>query len=329
MAGDRTSQNSYAARRDCRGYPLRRVRRSRFSLMAFGAALAGALLTVATCSTVTDIGTSIGQATGHIDRGQAEALRRAARDVERSYEDITPEQEYYIGRSVAAVILADYETYDDPDANAYLNRIGQALALASERPELFGGYRFQILDSDEINGFATPSGLVFVTRGLLRLADSEDGVAAILAHEIQHVVHQHGLQSIRTSRITTALTSAAIAGAQFATRDEVRRLTDVFDDSINDVAQTLTTTGYSRSSEDEADRGAVHLLKRVGYDPGALVRVLERMNEQWESGGPGFLQTHPSPESRIEVAREEIDSSYRPTSISTRQERYERHLGAI
>ncbi|MFP4705667.1 MAG: M48 family metalloprotease [Spirochaetaceae bacterium] len=326
MTGDISVENH----RSMRGS---RLSRSGLSSAVRGAALAAVLaavlLTSAACSTITEVGTSVGEATGHIDREQGEALRRASRDVERSYEDITPEQEYYIGRSVAAIVLDDYETYDDPEANAYLNRIGQALGLASQRPELFGGYRFQILDSQEINGLATPSGLIFVTRGLLRLADSEDGVAAILAHEIQHIVHQHGLQSIRTSRITTALTSTAIAGAQFATTDEVRKLTNVFDDSVNDVAQTLTTSGYSRSSEVEADSDAVGLLMRVGYDPVGLIRVLERMNEQWESGGPGFLQTHPPPESRIEVVREAIDPDYEPTAAGPRQERYERYLGEI
>ncbi|MFO8064914.1 MAG: M48 family metalloprotease [Spirochaetia bacterium] len=288
-----------------------------------------AIVSIAACSTVAEIGATAGQATGHLDEGQADAVRQSAEDIERSYEDITPEQEYYIGRSVAAVILEDYDTYDDPEANAYLNRMGQALALTSDRPELFGDYRFQILDSDEINGFATPSGLVFVTRGLLRLAESEDGVASILAHEIQHIVHQHGLQSIRTSRITTALTSTAIAGAQFASQDELRKLTNVFDDTIDDVAQTLTTSGYSRSSEDEADRGAVQLMRRVGYDPQALVGVLEQMDAQWEEGGPGFLQTHPSPQSRIEVIQEETDPDYEPTPPDARDERYARYLGGI
>ena len=88
------------------------------------------------------------------------------------------------------------------------------LSKTSDLPETFGGYHFLILDSDEINAFAAPGGFIFVTRGLLRCCKHEDAAAAVLAHEIGHVELRHGLQAIKKSRITTALTTLGIAGVK-------------------------------------------------------------------------------------------------------------------
>ena len=279
---------------------------------------------------IAGVGAGLAVATGHMSEGQAGAVTRAAEAVAHSFEDITPEQEYYIGRAVGAVIISKYPIYHDPAATEYLNILGQGLAYASDRPELFGGYRFAILDADEVNAFATPSGLILLSRGMLRLVRSEDDLAAVIAHEIGHIQHQHGLKAIRTARITSALTSTAIAGAQFATSEEVAELTLVFEDSINDITSTLVNSGYSRSAEREADQAAVEIMTRVGYDPNALVRVLERMGETWDPDGPGFAQTHPSPSDRIDIVRGAI-GSYRHTPVATniRRRRFDAALGSM
>ncbi|TVQ24071.1 MAG: peptidase M48 [Spirochaetaceae bacterium] len=302
---------------------------SRIMQTVFASVLVGVLaITCSSLGAISSVGATIGVATGVIDERQAEGIRRTGELAERSFEEFTPEQEYYLGRAVSARIVAEYDLYEDEEANAYINNIGMILAYASDRPQLFADYRFQILESDELNAFAAPSGLVFVTRGMLRLAGSEDEVASILAHEIAHIQHRHGLQSIRTSRVTAALTSAALTGAQFATSSEIRELTAVFEDSIDDVTQTLFTAGYSRRSETEADVSAVEIMRRVGYDPRALVRFLERMQDQWNPDGPGFAQTHPSPESRIDDIRSEIRPDD-PRETRERTERYHRYLGGI
>jgi beta-barrel assembly-enhancing protease len=121
--------------------------------------------------------------------------------VSRSAEEFTPEQEYYIRRSVGAVVLAKYPAYDNGPVNQYVNVLGQTLAQASDLPGIFGGYHFLVLNSDEINAFATPSGLVFVTRGLVRCCKNEDALAAVLAHEIGHIQFRHGMQAIQKARL--------------------------------------------------------------------------------------------------------------------------------
>lgn len=286
------------------------------------------VVVVAACGTVANIGAGIGQATGAIDERQAASIRQTGERAEKSFEDFTPEQEYYIGRSVAASVFDKYDEYDSEEANEYLASLGNVLAFFSEKPSVYAGYSFQILDNDELNAFATPGGHIFVTRGMLRLARNEAELAAILAHEIAHVQESHGLQSIRTSRITAALTSAAITGAQLASNEEIGELTEVFEDSIDDVTQTLFTAGYSRSSEEEADLAALEILNAAGYDPRALGSFLEQMQEHWNSDGPGFAQTHPSPESRIEVFEDDV-SSGGPDLNPGRTERFERYMGGV
>ncbi len=302
----------------------------RFGGLVVGAIVAGVFSVVVGCVAITRVGTGIGMATGHVDENQAAALERSAEAVERSFEDFTPEQEHYIGRAVGAEILSRYEPFDESKVNEYLNKIGQSLAMASDRPEIFAGYRFVVLDTDEVNAFASPNGLVMVTRGILRLTDSEDGVAAILAHEIGHIEHKHGLAAIRTSRVTAALTSAAITGVRVASSEEIAELTDIFENSIEDITSTLIDSGYSRGAEREADRAAVRMMQRLNYDPDALLALLEEMDAAFETKTIGLARTHPAPSRRIRVVERAMrDHPKPPAATQARQERYERLLGAI
>lgn len=268
------------------------------------------LLLVAGCQTVTEIGTvvtevgtAVAEASGHVTAEEAESIRRVSGGVLRTFEDISPEQEYFIGRSVAATVLESYSVYDQQQATAYLNLLGQALAMASDRPETFGGYRFLILDSDEINAFAAPGGFIFVSRGMLQLCASEDELAAVLAHEIGHVQHRHGLRAIRSSRITAAGTILATESGRHLLGDEVRELTEAFAGAIDDISQTLMVNGYGRRLEREADATAVEIMRRVGYDPSALIRMLAAMDRGLQPGALDFAKTHPPPQSRISDIR--------------------------
>lgn len=263
-----------------------------------------------------------------IDLGTAIKLGQAAVNVVKSFEDFTPQQEYYIGRTVGAMILDKYPPYDAIAANEYLNVLGQMLAQASDMPETFAGYRFLILDSDEINAFAAPGGLIFVSRGLLRCCPNEDAAAAVLAHEIGHVQFKHGLQAIKKARITAALTNAAIEGAK-ASGGDLAELTQTFGDSIADITTTLITNGYSRESEKKADLNAVTILKRVGYDPNGMVAMLKVMQTKLHPGGLDFAKTHPSPETRIAYIQEKIGAYAEVKPNKARQQRFSAALGKL
>jgi len=273
-------------------------------LLVFGLMLIIALPALFTgcksIETATNVGSAIGVATGMLTDSQADSLKKTTIAVARSFQDITPEQEYYIGRAVGAVILEKYRPFQDESAITYVNVLGQTLANASDRPETFGGYHFLILDSDEINAFAAPGGLIFITRGMLACCRNEDALAAVLAHEIGHVQSKHGLQAIKKSRITTALTTIGVEGTKTFAGKGLATLTQTFGESITDITKTLVNNGYSREFEREADQSAILILERVGYNPNGLVDMLREMNRRLKPGGLDFAKTHPAPISRIE-----------------------------
>lgn len=281
---------------------------------------------VSGCKTTEAI-VGIGVSSGIITEAQGESISKSTKAVARSFEDFTPEQEYYIGRSVGAVILNKYRPYNNKEANHYLNLLGQTLSKASDMPATFGGYHFLILDSEEINAFAAPGGLIFVTRGMLRCCRHEDAVAAVLAHEIGHVQGKHGLQAVKKSRITAALTTIGIEGTKTFGGEELAELTKTFEDSISDITATLVNNGYSRGFEREADKTALTIMKRVGYDPNGLVDMLRVMSKRLKPGGLDFAKTHPSPASRIADIQEMIGET--ATEVMEPKPRQARFLAAL
>jgi predicted Zn-dependent protease len=279
----------------------------------------------ATTQAIIDMGVS----SGLITEAQGESISKSTKAVARSFEDFTPEQEYYIGRSVGAIILDKYKPYNNKKANDYLNLLGQTLSKASDMPETFGGYHFLIQDSDEINALAAPGGLIFITRGMLRCCRHEDAVAAVLAHEIGHVQAKHGLQAVKKSRITSALTTIGVEGAKTFGGEELAELTETFENSISDITATLVNNGYSRSFECEADKAAVTILKRVGYDPNGLVDMLEVMSKKLKPAGLDFAKTHPSPASRIADIQKIIGKTTQVMKPKPRQARFMATLGSV
>lgn len=301
----------------------------RFQALIAGAGCALLLGLAAGCSTVAEGVAGVGQAAGVITPEQAGSIVRTAKAVEKSFEDITPEQEHYLGRAVGATILSRYDVYRADDLTRYVNLLGQSLALFSDKPLTYRGYAFLVLDSDEINAFAAPGGFVFVTRGMLRLCRSEDELAAVLAHEIGHVQHAHALKAIRTSRITSAFTVLAAEGARNFGGSDLAQLTDAFEGSISDMTQTLMNSGYARGQEREADRAAVTILTRAGYDPAALVRMLRAMDRDLKPGGLDFAKTHPPPSSRIADLQSILPATAIPAPPPARAARFARAVGNL
>ena len=129
-----------------------------FSSMAFFSCATPALLTDALSSAG-----EIASKAGYSDAGN---VLNAASSASKAMEEITPENEYYIGRAVAATVLTNYKKANAEKQQAYLNKIINTLAINSEEAEPFNGYHVMILDSSEINAFATSGGHIFVTKGL-------------------------------------------------------------------------------------------------------------------------------------------------------------------
>jgi predicted Zn-dependent protease len=238
-----------------------------------------------------DVGAQGTAEAGYISQSTADRISQTGYAFSR-LEDITPEQEYFIGRAVGANILTHYKRYtQEPALTAYLNQITNAIAINAPKlkdaaTEAYNGYHTAILDSAEINAFATSGGHIFLTRGIIECAESEDALAAIIAHEIAHIKLQHNIKAIKASRYTEAITS-------------VLELTTIFDGSVGDIVTAMLNDGYSREQEFEADTLALSLLAAAGYEPSSLVDMLRVLEKNQAARPGGFNKTHPAPADRI------------------------------
>ncbi len=277
----------------------------------------------------TQAGTAVGVATGTISTDQASSINKGAAAAGKAFEKLTPEQEYYIGRSVAATILSSYTPYDNNAANQYLNTLGQALAMASDKPETFGGYHFLVMDTDEVNAFAAPGGLILISRGMLRCCKNEDEVAAVLAHEIAHVQLEHGLQSIEKSRWTSAFTIIGAETLKNVGSQQIAQLTTILEGAVGDIASTLVDSGYSRKYEAEADATAIVILERIGYPPVGLRNMLMEMDKRLAHDDRGFAKTHPAPADRVADIDKQLGAATEIAPQKQRAARFKEALGKI
>ena len=208
--------------------------------------------------------------------------------------DINEEQEANIGREYASLLVGAAPLVDRPDVQRYVNRVGRWLSLHSERPKL--DWKFGVLDSGNINAFATPGGYVFVTRGLLARLHSEAELAGVLAHEIAHVVKKHHLSAIRKS---AGLQAGANILAEYQSN---RGRSSQASERMVSGAKEVMLRGLDKSDEFEADRMGVVIATRSGYDPfglPAVLQTLQSMNPQ-DSGLALMFSTHPAPGARLD-----------------------------
>jgi predicted Zn-dependent protease len=253
-----------------------------------------------TMEAVTGVGADMAVATGAITSNQAESIKKSSHAASQAFEEFTPENEYYIGRTIAANILSKYKAYQNMGPNQYINLVGQTVARASDKPETFKGYHFLILDTDEINAFAAPGGLILVSRGLLRCCKSEDALASVLAHEVGHVQLGHGMGAIRGSRYTSLGKIAGVELAKNLGGEQLAQAAEIFDGTVGDIMKKMVDNGYQSSQEYDADKAAVTIVKRLGYNPTALKDMLEQMEKQLSSNSGGFGKTHPTPHDRLQ-----------------------------
>ncbi|MDR3173501.1 MAG: M48 family metalloprotease [Treponema sp.] len=278
-----------------------------------------------TLAEVTSAGAQIAGALGVIDSETTAAISKSSEAIGRAAEEITPEQEYYIGRAVAANILDRYTLWNgNPALTKYLNEICKAIVINSPRPEIYSGYHVAILDSDEINAFASSGGHIFVTRGLIACADSEDALAAVIAHEIGHIQLQHSIKAIKNNRIYNALLITGTSAAGALGNDDVKELAGIMDESVNEIITTLIDKGYSRDQEFDADTAALALLAAAGYEPSSMVSMLRLLEQNQGAGAGGLTKTHPSPAQRIAGVNESLPKFKVPDTRAYRVERYGR-----
>ena len=241
----------------------------------------------------------------------------------------TPEpDEADLGRHLAGTLVGVKKLSRNLPAQRYVNAVGRWLTLRTSRSTRT--WRFGILQDNDINAFAAPGGYVFVTQGLLNLLDSEAELAAVLSHEIAHVTYEHHLSAVRNGNMLgSALdTSIAVADAALGGKPSVGRR-EFVQRAVN-AARTLYARGLDRQDEYQADSEALRLMTVSGYDPYALVAVMQKL-EARESSDVRLallLQTHPRPSDRINALSKGLSRLPTPLPQTTLADRFVRELRA-
>jgi len=289
-----------------------------------------AMLFLASCAAVQS-GADILAGAGQISESDRQSIVKTSQAVSATFSQITEEQEYYIGRSVAALILAQYPAYDNPALNTYINTLGQVMVYSSTRPEIYAGYHFLVLDTEEVNALSAPGGFIFISKGLIRRCKNEEMLASILAHEVGHVCSKHGLQAIKKSRLVDAFRVIGTEAARRYGSEELAQLTTAFEGALGDIVETLVVRGYDRKYEHEADELAVNFDVTAGYSPKGLTDFLQTMiGDTTTASAKGWFKTHPSAEQRMEKVKSRIGSlSSAPVEASVRTKRFEQSVAKL
>ena len=216
---------------------------------------------------------------------------------ETQYINITEEQEITLGLQAAPEMMAEFGGLDpSSEAQAYVDEVGNQLVRQSAAANTDYPFEFHLLaDTETINAFALPGGQVFITAALYDQLQTEGQLAGVLAHEIAHVVGRHGAEHIAKAQLTEGLTGAAVVAAYDPDNPNSQYAVQ-----MAQVVGQLVTLKYGREDELEADRLGVQFMAEAGYDPTALIGVMEIL-AQASAGNqqPEFFSTHPDPGNRI------------------------------
>ena len=213
---------------------------------------------------------------------------------------LSADKERELGAEEAKKVEATMGLVADPALVSYVQAVGGRVARQSPRQDVT--YTIQIVNQGEPNAFALPNGNIYVSRGLLALANAEDELAGVLAHEVVHVAARHTVRSANVAAATSPLRIATgIAG--LAAGIIAPRVGEGIMD-LGDVATEAFLAPYGRSQEREADDVGVDLAARAGYDPKGLPRILQALerDEALRRDGPprqSFFDTHPATPERV------------------------------
>jgi beta-barrel assembly-enhancing protease len=198
---------------------------------------------------------------------------------------ISEAQEIQIGQQAAAEVEKKQRIIRDEIVQNYITQLGNKLVKSSQRPNL--AYTFRIVDDKQVNAFALPGGYIFINRGLIQQAGSENELVGAIAHEIGHVAARHSAEQI--AKATKTQIGLGVAGA-------------ILGNGVVMNGASLLAQGaflkFGRDAEREADRlGAVN-MHQAGWDASGMVSLLKRLENLSSSRTPTFFSDHPSPKER-------------------------------
>lgn len=200
-------------------------------------------------------------------------------------------QEVALGVQSYKEVLDKEKESSDPRLTEIVKRVGKRIAAVSAMPDL--NWEVRLLDSKQQNAFALPGGKIAVYTGILPVCANEAGLAAVLGHEVSHVIARHGAQRMSQQILLTgALTAASISLANNQDRGLILG-------ALGLGASLGITLPFSRTDESEADQIGLNYMARAGYDPSEAINFWNRFAQENKGSKPlEFLSTHPADETR-------------------------------
>ena len=232
---------------------------------------------------------------------------------------VSTQQEIEMGQQYSQQINAQLPIVTDPEANRYINLLGDSIAKLTSRTDI-QDWKFYIVDSKEVNAFAVPGGFVYVNRGLIERTQRMDQLAGVLGHEIGHVVMRHSIKQMQQQQgANIGVTLACI-------------LTRICDNQAGQAAIQVGGTAlfakFSRGDEAEADAEGIKNVVRAGISPNGIPEMFEILIAERQSNPSaveGWFSTHPLEEDRIAATRAQI-AQISPSilrTLSTDSQRYQ------
>ncbi|WP_138989816.1 MULTISPECIES: M48 family metallopeptidase [unclassified Larkinella] len=221
---------------------------------------------------------------------------------EKQHISLTPEQEVQLGLESAPQMAQQFGgLYPDEKVQQSVKRVGQKIVNSTDVKNSPYQFDFHVLaDNKTVNAFAVPGGQIFITAALLDKLKNEDQLAGVLGHEITHVVGRHSAEQIAKQQLTQGLAGAAA----IATEDPN---SPGRNSAIAAYVANLIGLKYGRDDEIESDQLGVRWMVESGYNPEAMIDVMEVLKA---AGGPNrpseFMSSHPDPDNRIERIQEAI-----------------------
>jgi predicted Zn-dependent protease len=230
---------------------------------------------------------------------------------------ISDADERKLGEDVSAKLREDFGVYQDKELTKYVSLVGKVLTQGSSRPYL--DWQFIVLDTDGVNAFASPGGIIHVTRGLLGLAKNEAELAGVLGHEITHVTAKHTIRAIQKNKLVS-LTAQEVGGSGGLSESVISMLAGA-------AYKTIISNAFDRDDEVEADRVGIALANKAGYSPHGLSDVLTRLQDRnkQQSEPNGLFASHPLMKDRITNIASAITEG-RLGAAATVEARYVKHI---
>lgn len=218
----------------------------------------------------------------------------------RMFSLVSEGQEIEMGQQAMLQVDQSMGLYDDPELQAYVDSVGQAMAAVSERPDL--PWSFKVVDDPVINAFALPGGPVYLARGIMAHFNSEAEMASVLGHEIGHITARHSVEQISRAQLMQIGLVASVVLVP-----ELRPFGDALGGGLG-----ILFLKFGRDDEGQSDELGFRYMTRLGYDPQGAVDMFEILERQRDATGgavPEWQSTHPDPGNRVIAAEQRMASS--------------------